>query len=174
MVALFKEKVLHGLFELGLALKGFNGAWETLSGLVVLLASKATLETWFIALAYQELLEDPNDKVVVFVINTFLDPHTSTKTFVALYILVHGLLNIFLAIQLYRKKHWAYPATIGIIAVMVFYQLYRIAMHHSVILTVFTVFDVFFMYLTWHEYKHYIAPQKFKTDESEIPLSEEN
>ena len=169
MITFFKVKIWHGLFELGLALKGFNGLWETVSGTVVLLASKATLEKWLIALAYRELLEDPDDKVIVFIAGTLLDPATSTKTFVALYILLHGLLNIFLAIQLYRKKHWAYPATIVIIAVMISYQLYRIAIHHSVILTILTLFDAFFIYLTWHEYKFHIAQHQ----PAEIPLAQD-
>ena len=42
MTAFIKEKILHGLFELGLALKCFNGLWETLSGGILLFTSKAT------------------------------------------------------------------------------------------------------------------------------------
>jgi len=97
---------LHNLFEFGLALKGFNGLWQTVNGTIILLASKATLEQWFIALAYPELLGDSNDKVIAFIARTLLDSATSTKMFAALYILLHGLLNIFLAVQLYREKQW--------------------------------------------------------------------
>ncbi|KKW11580.1 MAG: hypothetical protein UY50_C0010G0005 [Parcubacteria group bacterium GW2011_GWA2_49_9] len=166
MTAFIKEKILHGLFELGLALKCFNGLWETLSGGILLFTSKATLENWFVALSYRELLEDPDDKVIGFIIGTLLNPETSTKVFVAIYILAHGLLNIFLAIQLYRKEHWAYPATVGIMSVLVLYQAYRILIHHSFILTVFTLCDIIFIYLTWHEYKHRIDPKEPSTAEN--------
>ena len=154
MVTLLREKVWRSAFQVGLVLKGFNGVWETISGLIVFFASKATLNYWLITLAHRELVEDPNDKVVAFIIKTLLDPATSTKTFAAIYILVHGLLNVFLVIQLHHKKSWAYPATIGVMAVLVIYQFYRIEVYHSLILTALTVFDMLFIVLTWNEYTH--------------------
>ena len=156
MTPTLKEKSWHNLFELGLALKAFNGIWETATGIFMLVVSKATLHKWFMVLAYSELIEDPHDGVVNFIVNTLLNPLTNTKTFVTLYVLFHGLLNIFLTVQLYRKKHWAYPTTIGLMSVFQLYQFYRIGVHHSFILTFLTVFDVIFMVLTWHEYRHHI------------------
>ena len=34
------------------------------------------------------------------------------------------------------------------------YQLFRIALHHSLFMEVITVFDVFFIVLIWHEYNY--------------------
>ncbi len=153
MAAFLKQKILHVLFEVGITLKAFNGLWETVSGLAFLLVSKATLSHWLFGFAQNELIEDPRDRVMNFVVHILLNPETSTKTFAALYVLFHGLLNIFLAVQLYREKHWAYLVTIWSVLLFMVYQVYRIATHHSLILTVITVFDVFYVALVWHEYK---------------------
>jgi len=72
--------------------------------------------------------------------------------FVAIYLLIHGLLNMFLAIQLYRDRIWAYLVTITITIIFIFYQIHRIILHHSPVLIVVTIFDVLFIILTWHEY----------------------
>ena len=166
MVPLLKENVWHRLFRVGLAVKAFNGIWGTVSGCAFLFISKATLSGWFLSFARSELIDDPNDVVMNFVVHTLLSPSTSTKTFAALYVLFHGLINLFLAILLYRDKHWAYPTTVGLMALSLVYQIYRIGTHHSLILTVITVFDVIYMMLVWHEYKNHT--------ERKPPLSGEN
>jgi len=156
----------HKLFEVTLFMKGFNGVWETISGLTFLLLSKATLSHWFIKIARNELIEDPKDNVTNFIVHTLLDPTTSTKTFAAFYLLIHGILNLFLVIQLHRDKHWAYPTTIGVMAVFMLYQIYRISIHHSLILVAITTFDLFFIALTWHEYKHHVEKKQKPLEQS--------
>lgn len=79
---------------------------------------------------------------------------TNSKVFVALYILAHGILNIFLSIQLYREKVWAYRATLIIMTIFIIYQFIRIYTHHSLILLTLTAIDLLFMVLLWHEYKY--------------------
>jgi len=145
----------HELFEYGVFIKGLNGIWETVSGLLTLFLSKATFSKWFYLIARNELLEDPNDKFVNFLARALQNLSNNTKTFAALYILIHGLLNIFLAIQLYRDKHWAYPVTIGIMLIVALYQIQRISINHSLILTAITLLDLLFILLAWHEYKYH-------------------
>lgn len=82
------------------------------------------------------------------------DLSTNTKIFVAIYILAHGVLNIFLSIQLYREKIWAYRATFVIMTGFVIYQLIRIYTYHSAMLITLTAIDLLFMALLWHEYRY--------------------
>lgn len=149
------QKYWHELFEVGITLKGFNGIWETVTGFLFLVLSKDTLHRGFSYVTRNELFEDPNDKFINFLAHTLQNFSSDTKTFAALYIFLHGLLNIFLVIQLYRDKHWAYLVTIGSMILFMFYQIYRISIHHSVFLTVLTVFDAVFIVLAWHEYKYH-------------------
>ncbi len=155
MKNILKQTQWHRLFEVGLALKAFNGIWETVSGLTFLFVSKATLNVWFSRLLQNELLEDPRDRVTNFIVGTLLNPETSTKTFAAVYLLFHGLLNLFLVIQLRRDKHWAYLVTIWTSFLFMLYQIYRISEHNSLILMAITIFDVFYIAIVWHEYKHH-------------------
>lgn len=149
------QKYWHKLFELGVLLKGVNGIWETTSGLLFLFLSKATLENWLFVVTRYELLEDPHDHLMNFLVGAFHNVSRDAQLFAAVYLVMHGLLNIFLVVQLYRNKHWAYLVTIGCTLFFLVYQIYRISVHHSVLLMVITLFDVIFVGLAWNEYKHY-------------------
>jgi uncharacterized membrane protein len=149
------ENFLHKLFKLGIFFKGINGTWEIVTGLLFLFLSRETFSKWFSAISKNELLQDPNDKLINFVASFLQNISGNTKIFAALYILFHGILNIFLVVQLYRDKPWAYLVTIWTMAVFVGYQIYRISIHHSSFLIFITIFDLFFMLLSWHEYKYH-------------------
>ncbi len=155
MESSLREKYWHKFFELGVFLKGFNGIWEMISGLLILFFNKLTFSRWFYLLSRNELLEDPNDRFINFLAAGLQNLTSSAKTFAAIYVLFHGILNIFLAINLYRAKRWAYPVTIGLMLFFMTYQIYRIAIHHSLVLTAITVFDALFVILAWHEYKYH-------------------
>lgn len=151
------QKHFHRIFELGIFLKAVNGVIEIISGSLVLFVSKTTFYRIFLLLARRELFEDPNDKVVIFASRFLLHLSADTKIFVAAYILAHGLVNIFLAFGLHRRKPWSYPAAIAFISAVIVYQIYRVAVHHSLTLAAITVFDCFFVWLTWREYKFHMS-----------------
>ncbi len=133
------ERYWHTFFEFGVLIKGFNGVLETVGGVLILFLSKSAFGSLFSFLARGELLQNLP---------------AGAKTFAAIYILLHGILNIFLAIQLYRNRLWAYLATISAMILFIFYQIYRINLHHSITLTVVTIFDLLFIALAWHEYQY--------------------
>ena len=147
------ESVLHDIFEAGIFIKFFNSLWEIVSGFFILFLSKETIGRLFYFLARKEMLEDPRDFFINFSLKFLENLSHNTQVFIAVYILLHGLLNLFLVVQLYRDKIWAYVATVSIMVVFLFYQVYRIILHHSTILTIITIFDILFIMLTWHEYK---------------------
>lgn len=152
---LLTQKYWHRVFEIGIAIKGLNGIWEIGSGALFFFLSKLTLNNWLLAVTHQELLEDPSDLLMNFLVNTFQDVSISVQHFAAIYLLFHGFLNVFLVIQLHRGKQWAYVASMGLMLIFVVYQVYRIGIHHSLFLTAITIFDVFFILLTWHEFAHH-------------------
>lgn len=148
------EKNWHRVFEVGIILKGINGVFELAGGSVILFANKQSFLSAFLHFSRGELLEDPNDRVVRFLIMWLQHLSTSAKVFTALYILAHGVLNIFLAIQLYKERLWAYKIAITTMALFMAYQIYRVSIHHSVALIVITMWDAIFIRVLWHEY-HY-------------------
>jgi uncharacterized membrane protein len=147
------QKYWHKLFKFSVLIKGFTGVWETASGFLFLFLSKATLGGWLFLLVRNELVGDPNDRFINFLTYALQNLSNDAKIFAALYVLAHGLLNIFLVIQLYRNKHWAYLVIIWAMIISMPYEIYRISLHHSATLTAITIFDAFFILLAWREYK---------------------
>lgn len=154
MRSILPEKYWHAFFESGIFLKGFNGVWEMLVGTLFFTLDRNTLHNWYAIITTHELLQDPNDPFLRLLAHTFQNANAGTQKFAATYLLIHGCINIFLAIQLYRGRHWAYPATIGVLAVFFVYQIYRIALYHSLVLMIITAFDVVLAILIWHEYRY--------------------
>jgi uncharacterized membrane protein len=144
----------HALFEYAIVAKGFIGIWETISGFLILFISKAEFNSLFSSLARNELLEDPHDFFINFIAQNLQTLSLDTKIFIAIFILIHGILDIFLVVQLYRNKIWAYLLAIAVMLIFIGYQIYRIVLYHSLILIVITIFDLLLVGLIWHEYKH--------------------
>ena len=141
------------IFELGVFIKGLNGTWETIAGLFVLIIGKARFGSMFSFLMRGELIENPHDSLINTVVQA-LQNFGGAKTFIGLYFLIHGVTNIFLSIQLYRDRLWAYLVTIGVMIIFITYQIHRISLYHSRFLMAVTVYDILFIILTWHEYQY--------------------
>lgn len=147
-------KILHDIFEFGVLIKFIDGAWQTATGFALLFLSEKSIAKFVHLLAGRELIEDPTDAFLNFVFKSLENLSHNTQVFIALYILIHGLLNLFLAIQLYRERLWAYVFGISVMSALLVYQIHRIFLHHSLVLTLVSIFDVFFIFLTWREYRH--------------------
>ena len=72
----------------------------------------------------------------------------------ALYLLSHGVIKLFVIIGLLQQKLWYYPTALVIFGLFIVYQLYRFSFTHSPWLLVLTVLDIIVMWLTWHEYSY--------------------
>ena len=81
----------------------------------------------------------------------------SAVLFGAVYLLVHGLVKVILVAALLKNQRWAYPWTIGFLAVFIAYQLYRLSLRPSVGLAALTVFDAGIAWLTYREYRKQLA-----------------
>lgn len=146
------EQYWKKIFKFGIYIKGINGLWETIGGCLLLFTNKNTITNLFYSFVGEELLEDPNDFIVNFLGHAIQHISLNTKIFIALYILLHGIINLFLVIQLHRNKLWSYVLSIVVMGVFMLYQIYRISLYHSVALIIITIFDLLFILLTWHEY----------------------
>jgi uncharacterized membrane protein len=149
--------LLDRSFEIGVALKGLNGAVELVGGVVLLAVSPATINRVAVALTRQELSEDPHDFVATHVLHTAHGLHGSTLAFGAIYLLLHGLVKVVLVTALLLNKLWAYPWMIAFLVVFIGYQLYRIAVRTTAGLVGLTIFDAVVAWLTYREYRKQIA-----------------
>jgi uncharacterized membrane protein len=73
--------------------------------------------------------------------------------FVALYLLSRGGIKVFLIWSLLKNRIWAYPASLVVLLLFVFYQIYQIVTDHSLMVLLVTVFDLVVMYFIYREWR---------------------
>lgn len=147
-----KEYYIHAVFVVGIVLKAFNGLIETIGG--VLFLATGSVMSIITYIVQQELLEDPKDIIANYAQHLLPLLSIHTELFIAIYLLVHGIIKIFLVIGLLMNKLWAYKLSIVVFILFIIYQLYRYSFSHSPFLLVLSLFDVIIIGLTWHEYTY--------------------
>ncbi len=147
------RRTLHVLFDVGVVLKGVDGALETVGGALLLFVTPDQLQRTARILTLHELTEDPRDFVATRLLAAAGHLTVSAVLFGALYLLAHGLVKIGLVAALLRHRLWAYPAAIAVFLLFVACQLYRYARTASPPLLAVSVLDVAVIALTWVEYQ---------------------
>ncbi|HKT82586.1 MAG TPA: DUF2127 domain-containing protein [Solirubrobacterales bacterium] len=143
---------LDRAFEIGIALKGLDGALELLGGLLLLAISPTTINSIARALTQHELSEDPHDFIASHLLHAAGKLTTGSLRFGAVYLLLHGIVKVVLVAAVLRNKLWAYPGIIAFLVIFIVYQLYRLTFAPSFGLVGLTVFDVIIVGLTVREY----------------------
>ena len=147
------ERTLHRLFDLGVLIKGIDGALELAGCVLLLLVKPLTLNAMIVFLTAHEISEDPADLVANLLRNSVRHLSLNTTLFAGVYLLAHGLAKLLLVVGLLRGRRWAYPAALWFLAAFVLYQCYRILLTQSLPLTALTAFDIVVMSLIWREYR---------------------
>ena len=147
------QRRIHRIFEISVLLKGAHALIECVGGFVLAFVSTSAIASLVNALTQEELIEDPNDFVGTHLLSLTRDFTLSTQHFYAFYLLSHGVIKVFLVVGLLRNKLWSYPASLVVLGLFIVYQLYRFSYTHGFGLIVLTVFDIFVMWLIWHEYR---------------------
>lgn len=147
-----REKWLRRLFKIGVLLKGLDGVLETVGGTLFLLISRPELHHLVFSLTRHEILEDPDDLIANSLRHAFSHLSAGGKFFGSLYLLVHGVIKVFLVVCLLKNKLWAFPTAITILLGFMGYQIFHLTAHFSWMLTVLTVVDGVIVFSIWHEY----------------------
>jgi uncharacterized membrane protein len=147
---LLSEKYLHRTFEIGVILKGIDGALEVLGGGLLLALSPSRITHLFLALTRPEL----DDRIAQLLLHASQGLTAYSRHFLAAYLLSHGIVKIVLVVELLRRRLWAYPASMVVFTLFIVYQLYHLSHVYSTGMVVLTVLDVGVVLLTWHEYRY--------------------
>jgi uncharacterized membrane protein len=154
-----KERDIHILFEISVALKGLHALMEIIGGFLILWITKTFIIHTVLSITQEELSEDPKDFIANYLINSAQHFSISAQHFAAFYLLSHGLIKGLLVVGLLKKKLWAYPSSMIVFSFFILYQLVRFISTHSMWLIVLTILDIVVLWLIWHEYK-FIKRQK--------------
>lgn len=147
------RSILHETFRTGITLKGIDGVFEVIGGILIWFITPASLNRIAQVLCQHELSWDPRDLILTHLLNASQNLTSGNRLFAALFLLSHGLTKIVLVIALWLDRLWAYPLMIFVFGAFSIYQVYRFTHTHSVWLAVLTVFDIVIVCLTWREYQ---------------------
>jgi uncharacterized membrane protein len=82
-------------------------------------------------LTQDEIAEDPHDFVANHLRHAVGHFSLGSEHFMAIYLLGHGIVKIFVVVALLRNKLWTYPAALIVFGGFVVYQIYRFALAGS-------------------------------------------
>ncbi|GAA1021665.1 DUF2127 domain-containing protein [Acrocarpospora pleiomorpha] len=143
---------LDRTFQISIILKGLDGIIELVGGLLLLVATPATINHILAALTRHELSEDPHDFVATHLLRMGHGLTGASVGFAAVYLLLHGIVKVILVTALLRNRLWAYPWMVAFLLVFIVYQLYRISLAPAGWLIALTIFDLLVAWLTWREW----------------------
>lgn len=149
-----RERLLDLVFLLGVLGKGLDGLAELVGGLVLLVLTREQLMAAAVTLTAEELAEDPHDVIAHLVLHgvSLLDGRTTT--FIALYLLLHGVVKLAIVVGLVRGSLRIYPWAILGLGLFLVVQLYELAVQPSAGVVVLSVIDALLIALTWREWRH--------------------
>lgn len=153
MANIFNKNVIDKIFDVGVSIKSFFGFFEILAGIVLATSGRLVVNNLIIALTQQEISEDPNDFIANYLIIAGNSISSGIHIFPIVYLIFHGVLNIFLAVALLRNKFWAYPWAMGAFSLFMVYQVFRYFHTHFSLLLFLTVFDAVIVSVIWMEYR---------------------
>ncbi len=141
------------LFRVAIALKGIDGAWQLLAGIVLLFVPPGAMTELADWVATRDLLGDPAGSLsahLQMAAHNFADG--STRWFAVAYLLIHGVIKLGLVYALLRKIAPAYPLAVVALAAFVVFEVLHAVHTHSVALPIFAALDIVIIVLVIKEY----------------------
>lgn len=151
---LVSEITLYRLFEASIVGKGIFAVLDILAATFLYFSGPSTITNMIAVAAQGELLEDPDDRLVQFFLQSTSHFSADMTTFAILYLFAHGIINAIFVIGLFKEKHWAFVFGLVTMCIFMLYQIYRLSLSFSPWLLALTIFDIGVIYLVWHEYRH--------------------
>ena len=152
---LFHPKtLLDKTYEVGIAIKGFDGVLELIGGTLLLIVSPATIGHLTTTLTQHALTEDPHDFIATHVLHYGTKLAAGHNVFAALFLLTHGLVKVVLVTCLLLNKLWAYPFALVTLSLFLIYQLYEMIVAPSLGMGFLTVLDAVIIWLVWREWQN--------------------
>ncbi len=148
-----ERKIEHTFFLLSVWSKGVAGLLETVGGVLLLFIPHAGLNALVVCLTAPELAEDPTDRIATLLQRTVHQLASDTKLFASGYLIVHGVIKVFLVAGLLGRRLWSYPVSLWFLAGFIAYQAYRFFFTHSLWMIALTIIDLIVAFLIWREYQ---------------------
>jgi uncharacterized membrane protein len=145
--------VAHLAYLVTIAVKGFDGAVELLVGLLIAFAGPGRIYLFILRLTAPELDVHPNSRVLHAIRRGASGLTGGEAGFAILYLLIHGLLKLGMAVALLRGgARWIYPAASLVLTAFIAYMSWHLAERWSNLLLGFALFDFVTLLLVVNEW----------------------
>jgi uncharacterized membrane protein len=148
------EKNIHLFFAITLCCKAILATLEIVAGVTTFIIPPEQILTFVIWITKHEFEEDPSDLIANALLHSAHAISLGSQRFVALYLLGHGVIKLWLIRGLLKRKIAYFPISILIFSLLVAYQIYRYAHTFSTWLLIFTALDICIIALSWQEFKY--------------------
>lgn len=148
-----RKEFLHDIFLIGIFIKGIDGILELIAGIILLITKSNFISNFVQRIFQHELFEDPKDLIANYFVQTSTNISVSLLLFVAIYLIIHGIIKIGIFLGLWYKQAWAYPIAAIVLSLFVIYQSIRLFSNHSIILLFLILVDISIIILLRFEYK---------------------
>lgn len=148
-----KSKVIHDAFEAGVTIKLIDGILEIIGGVLLIFINPPNLNRWVDYFIQSKLFRGSQGAIANFLLYLAGDFTVKAQIFDVVYLLVHGIIKIFLVVNLWEKKMWAYPTAMVFFLAFILYQTYEYVLEHSVFMLALTILDILVVLFTWVEYE---------------------
>jgi len=159
------------VFKISVILKGLDALAEIVGGVLLLFVTHSEITRLASWLSRNPLAGGSHSYIATLINHNAQQlVHTSTL-FGAIYLLSHGVIKMFVIINVLRDKYWAYPLLIVVLLGFSIFQIISILSSHSIAVMLLTAFDVFIMVLTWFEWQRKRKKRAKSSQKEEIPIT---
>jgi uncharacterized membrane protein len=148
----------HLAYIVTIAVKGLDGALETLLGLTLWLTGPDRLYAFVLHFTAPELLEEPGNhrfaQLLQHGASLLADSSDSLIVTIVAYLLIHGVLKLILSASLLRGGgRWIYPVATVILLGFIGFMSFHLSRHWSNWVLGFALFDVCTLLLVLNEWR---------------------
>lgn len=147
------EKEVLTVFEIGLVLKGINGAIEMLAALLIALVPPHFVVRIAEIATQGEIANDGDDPIALYIRDAAHTFAIRGHLLLTAYLFLHGIVKLLLVWGIFAKKRAAYPLFMLALALFGSYEVYRGLVRHETILLALALFDITLFVITAHEYR---------------------
>jgi uncharacterized membrane protein len=150
-----RDHVLDLVFLVGIGLKGLDAIGELVVGIPLAFLSHAQLDSLARSVTAEELGEDPHDLVANLLLRSTAHAGHGTLLFVALYLIVHGVVKLAIIAAIIWGAERIYPWAIGALVVFTVFQAVELVLHPTIGVALLTLLDLVIVVLTWREWRQH-------------------
>ena len=159
------------VFKISVILKGLDALVEIIGGILLLFVTHSDI-TRFASWLTKNPVAGGSHSYIARSINHSAQQLVHVSTLLgAIYLLSHGVVKLFVIINVLRDKYWAYPLLIIVLFGFCIFQIISIVSSHSIAVTLLTIFDIFIIILTWIEWQRKRKKRAESTPKEEIPIT---